>query len=61
MSIVFASNLSSADLRRLGNNLSDRSQPVKRKRRRLVQAVNRSLATVGERIDRLHPRPIVAY
>ncbi|CAN5621325.1 hypothetical protein BH10PLA1_BH10PLA1_17190 [soil metagenome] len=61
MSIVLASSLSASDLRRLGNNLGQRKRPVRRYRRHLVEAVNRSLATVGEQIDRLHRPTAVAY
>jgi hypothetical protein len=56
MSIVPASRLSASDLARLGNNVSDRSQrsPHQRRKRNFVAAVNRSLATVGEQVSRLH-------
>ena len=59
MSIVPASRLSASDLARLGNNFSDRSQrsPHQRRRRNFVAAVNRSLATVGEQVSRLHSSP----
>lgn len=59
MSIVPASRLSTSDLARLGNNFSERScrSPHQRRRRALVAAVNRSLATVGEKVSRLHSAP----
>ncbi len=60
MSIIPASRLSSSDLSRLGNNLRElpRPKPQVRVRRRVLQAVNRSLACVGERVGQLH-RPMV--
>ena len=75
MSIVFASEMSSHDLRLLGNNLRPagstrrkcrpaRGEPNRRarhtRRRALVAAVNRSIAGLGERIDRLRARSPVA-
>ena len=59
MSIIPASRLSAADLSRLGNNLGESQRPKLRRqaRRRLIDAVNRSLASVGERVGQLH-RPI---
>ena len=63
MSIVLASRLSSAERRLLGNNLCTpvRSKPGARHRRerRLVATLNRSLACVGERIERLTERAAV--
>jgi len=66
MSIVPVSRLSHAELALLGNNLS----PPRRKRSPVLQlqAVNRSLATFGEQVDRLEkpvtmpkrPRPLPA-
>ncbi len=56
MSILPASRLSASDLNRLGNNLvpSRRPRPwIDREPRRVLAAVNRSLAGVGERIDSL--------
>jgi hypothetical protein len=52
MSIVPMSQLSQDDLAHLGNNLWPR--PRKRRPDFQLQAVNRSLATFGERIDKLH-------
>ena len=51
MTIVRMSRLSEEDLALLGNNLA----PRRRKRRplRQLQAVNRSLATLGERVSSL--------
>jgi hypothetical protein len=59
MSIIPASRLSVSDLARLGNNFTPRSQrsPQQRRRREFVVAVNRSLATVGEQVSRLHSAP----
>ena len=59
MSIVPASRLSRADLALLGNNLNSactRCDRVRRRRksRRLVAAINRSLAAVDEQVRRLH-------
>jgi len=56
MSILPASRLSASDLNRLGNNLVPGRRPrpsIDREPRRVLTAVNRSLAGVGERIDRL--------
>lgn len=63
MSIVLASSLSTSDLRRLGNNLVGprRSTPQRQARRRLIHAVNRSLASIGERVGQLHRAPAVLY
>ncbi len=65
MSIIPASRLSRSDLALLGNNLcSDGVDcPAKhrrRKGRRLVAAINRSLAAVDEHVRRLHRRREVA-
>ncbi|MGA2496826.1 MAG: hypothetical protein ABSH20_03750 [Tepidisphaeraceae bacterium] len=62
MSIIPVSSLSSSDLRVLGNNLArpKKLRPGCNQRRRqqmIVAAVNRSLSSVGEQIDRLH-RPL---
>ncbi len=58
MSIIPASRLSSSDLARLGNNMSDRAaSPQRRRRREFVAAVNRSLAIVGEQVSQLHRLP----
>lgn len=57
MSIVLASRLSRADLGRLSNNIGRPKRRCHRSAttsyRRVVAAVNRSLAHVGERVDRL--------
>ncbi|HET6248077.1 MAG TPA: hypothetical protein VFE47_10305 [Tepidisphaeraceae bacterium] len=62
MIYVPASELSSAELAMLGNNFSTkrphtRRYPDERKNRRVLSAVNRSLASLAERVDRLHPAP----
>jgi len=61
MSIVPASRLTRSDLSRLGNNVVSRKKPgvssASVLRRRFVAAVNRSLATIGEGVDTLHPAP----
>ena len=63
MSIIPASRLSASDLSRLGNNLAPGRRPrpsIDRQARRLLAPVNRSLARIGERVDRLTlaPQPI---
>jgi len=64
VSIVPVRQLSPSDRALLGNNL--RSAPPApgarppRSRRRLLAAVNRSLAAVGETVGRLYPRRLVA-
>ncbi|HEY8684783.1 MAG TPA: hypothetical protein VIO57_04175 [Chloroflexota bacterium] len=59
MSIIPVSSLSRSDLERLGNNLSRSRRPIARHAdapyRRVLAAVNRSLAGTGERVDRLLP------
>jgi hypothetical protein len=60
MSIVPASRLSSEDLALLGNNVypprrPKRFTPDERANRRVLGGVNRSLANLRERIDRLYP------
>lgn len=65
MSIIPSSNLSNAELRALGNNVvrprKSRSQFARRHRQQMmVSAVNRSLAVVGEQIDRLRRLPTLA-
>ena len=63
MSILPASRLSASDLTRLGNNLVHHRRPrpsAHRQARRVVAAVNRSLAAVGERLERLDARPAEA-
>lgn len=63
MSIIPASCLSASDLAQLGNNLCP-EHPRRRRasrlrgQRRLIAAVNRSLATLGERVGRLQ-RPLL--
>ena len=56
MSIIPVHALSGSDLRMLGNNL----RPPVPRRRPVLAAINRSLATYGERVGRLHPTPIAA-
>ena len=65
MSIIRASRLSTSDLALLGNNLTEPDRRVISRRRRSLAcrhelaAVNRSLATVGERVGRLlRPGPM---
>lgn len=64
MSILPASRLSASDLSRLGNNLrpGDRraSPSPRRVERRFIATLNRSLASVGERIEQFSARPSVA-
>jgi hypothetical protein len=59
MSIIPASRLSRSDLCRLSNNLGRSKRPATRDAdapyRRVLAAVNRSLASVGERVAALHP------
>ena len=59
MSIIPASRLSRSDLSRLSNNLGRTKVPVSPNAdapyRRVLAAVNRSLASVGERVTALHP------
>ncbi|HET6250897.1 MAG TPA: hypothetical protein VFE47_24625 [Tepidisphaeraceae bacterium] len=62
MIYVPVSDLSSAELAMLGNNFSTkrphaRRYPNERQNRRVLSAVNRSLASLAERVDRLHPAP----
>jgi hypothetical protein len=61
MSIIPASRLSRSDLHRLSNNLGRHRQTVPRDAdapyRRVLAAVNRSLACVGERVAALQPVP----
>lgn len=60
MSIIPASRLTRDDLERLGHNVVGRKKPSPSAavlRRRLVSAVNRSLAIVGEQVDSLHRMP----
>ena len=62
MSIIPASRLSRSDLFRLSNNLGRSKRPVAPDAdapyRRVLAAVNRSLACVGERVAALHPVPL---
>jgi hypothetical protein len=57
MSIIPASRLSASDLTRLGNNLGKAKRPLPRsfqsRQRRVLAAVNRSLAGIGERVNQL--------
>ena len=60
MLFVSASDLSASDLALLGNNIRPSRRVATRDRderanRRVLAAVNRSLASVHERIDRLYP------
>jgi hypothetical protein len=60
MLFVSASEVSASELAMLGNNIRPRRRPARRNpderaNRRVLAAVNRSLATLQERIDRLHP------
>jgi len=59
MSIIPVSSLSRSDMDRLGNNLGRSKRPIDRSSdsssRRVLAAVNRSLAGAGERVDRLEP------
>lgn len=63
MSIVRMSSLSTAELSLLGNNLDSDTRCAaasrKRAQRRLVRAVNRSMARFGECVGWLH-RPLLA-
>ena len=57
MSIVPVSRLDPSDLLALGNNLQPRSRRSVRRRQpkvRVLPAVNRSLACLGERVAQLH-------
>jgi hypothetical protein len=53
MSVIPVSLLSPWDLHQLGNNLRPRGRRRPR-RRRMLAAVNRSLAAHGERVGSLH-------
>ena len=60
MIFVSASDLSASDLALLGNNIlpprrRNRTAPDERRNRRVLAAVNRSLAALNERVDRLYP------
>lgn len=60
MLFVSASDLSASDLALLGNNVlpsrrAHRRHPDERANRRVLSAVNRSLASHHERVDRLQP------
>ena len=62
MIFVAASDVSSSDLSLLGNNIRPSARQTRRQRderanRRVLSAVNRSLAAMQERVDRLHPMP----
>ena len=62
MTIVRMSQLSSEDLAFLGNNLTPPGHTDSRRSRpdRQLQAVNRSLATLGERVTRLERPAAIA-
>ncbi len=53
MSIVPSSALSASELSSLGNNIG---APKRRRRRRVLAAVNRSLAAIGEAVAELRHR-----
>lgn len=55
MSIVPFSALSASDLTSLGNNIR---APKRRRRRRLLAPVNRSLARIGEAVSELRCRSL---
>jgi hypothetical protein len=60
MIFISAADLSPSDLALLGNNIRPahrraRQYPDERANRRVIAAVNRSLASLKERVDRLHP------
>jgi hypothetical protein len=60
MLFVAASDLSASDIALLGNNIRPgrrliRRDPDQRANRRVLSAVNRSLASLHERVDRLQP------
>jgi len=67
MSIIPFSQLGKGELALLGNNLAARPRASPSGlRRRQIQAVNRSLAPLGERVQHLHPStrrpaPTVTY
>ncbi len=62
MSIIRATDLSTADMNLLGNNVGPtrRGECSRRTQRRRdeISAVNRSLSHMGERVSRLH-RPLL--
>ena len=63
MIFVSESQLSASDLALLGNNIrparrSSPRLPDERANRRVLAAVNRSLSSLAERVDRLHPIPV---
>lgn len=63
MTIVPASALTASEFALLGNNLrrpGRKRRQRKRQRISIVRAVNRSLASVGERVQALHRPPLVA-
>jgi hypothetical protein len=64
MLFVSASDLSPAELSHLGNNIlpgrrKHRRTPDERENRRVLSAVNRSLSSLAERVDRLYPAKAV--
>ena len=62
MIYVSASQLSASDMALLGNNILPgrrlRRDPEKQAKRRVLRAVNRSLALVQEQVDHLDPLPM---
>ena len=62
MLFVCSSDLTASDLAMLGNNIRPprrrcRATPDERCNRRVLAAVNRSLSSLHERVDRLYPMP----
>ena len=62
MLFVSASDLSKSDMTLLGNNIrptrrQNHVAPDQRRNRRVLAAVNRSLASLQERVDHLYPAP----
>ena len=62
MLFVAAADMSASDFNLLGNNTRHgrrhrRRNPDERANRRVLSAVNRSLASLRERVDHLHPMP----
>ena len=63
MMFVAACDLSESDMALLGNNIRPGRRPARRSlderaNRRVLAAVNRSLASLQERVDRLHSIPV---